>query len=368
MLPESIGMFELIRHCQAYFTNKKKETTMQTQPNPSKILQTGMAFWASKTLLAAVKLGLFSQFNGRPLSTEELGDRLNFHQRGRADFFDALVSLGFLEREGDGDAALYRNTEETALFLHNNSPQYIGGVLEMANDRLYPFWGDLEEGLKTGLPQSEIKHTGKHFFEDLYADPEKLRQFMTAMSGVQMGNFMALAAKFDFSQYSTLCDIGGAGGLLSIQVASRHPHMQCVTFDLPPVAPIARNTIEEAGLSNRVSAESGNFFEDEFPKADVITMGNILHDWNLENKKMLLKKAYRALPDGGVLIVIENIIDDERRENSFGLLMSLNMLVELGDGFDFTGADFNGWARETGFRETQIMPLAGPASAAIAYK
>lgn len=341
---------------------------MQTQPNPAKIMQTGMAFWASKTLLAAVKLDLFSQLNGTPLSAEELGDRLNLHQRGRADFFDTLVSLGFLQREGDGDAALYSNTEETALFLHKNSPQYIGGVLEMANDRLYPLWGDLEEGLRTGLPQSEIKHTGKHLFEELYAEPDKLRQFMEAMSGVQMGNFIALAEKFDFSKYRTLCDIGGASGLLAIQIASRHPHMTCITFDLPPVAPIARETIQKAGLSNRVSVAEGNFFEDDFPEADVLTMGNILHDWNLENKKMLLKKAYRALPEGGALIVIENIIDDARRENSFGLLMSLNMLVELGDGFDFTGADFSQWAKETGFQKTNVVPLAGPASAAIAFK
>ncbi len=341
---------------------------MQTQPNPSKILQMGMGFWASKTLLTAVKLGVFTELNGTGKTGQELGGLLGLHERGIADFFDALVSLGFLEREGQGNTALYRNTVETALFLNQSSPQYIGGILEMANDRLYPIWGDLEEGLKTGLPQSEIKHTGKHFFEDLYADPEKLRQFTAAMSGVQMGNFIALAEKFDFSRYSTLCDIGGANGLLSVQVARQHPHMSCITFDLPPVAPIAGDTIEEAGFTNRVSAKSGNFFEDEFPEADVITMGNILHDWNLENKKMLLKKAYRALPDGGALIVIENIIDDERRENSFGLLMSLNMLVELGDGFDFTGADFDTWAKEAGFRETNIMPLAGPTSAAIAFK
>lgn len=341
---------------------------MQTQPNPSHIMQVGMGFWASKTLLSAVKLGVFTHLNGSPLTADELGERMGLHERGTTDFFDALVALDLLERDGDGEKARYTNTPETALFLDKDSPQYIGGVLEMANDRLYPFWGDLEHALKTGEPQNEIRHKGENFFEALYADPARLRQFITAMSGVQMGNFIALSEQFDFSKYHTLCDIGGSGGLLSIQVAACHPHMQCITFDLPPVEPISREAIEKAGLSSRVSTAGGDFFADDFPKADVITMGNILHDWNLEKKKLLMRKAYDALPEGGALIVIENIIDDERRRNVFGLLMSLNMLIEVGDGFDFTGADFDGWAREVGFKQTTVMPLAGPASAAIAYK
>ncbi len=341
---------------------------MQNQINPSQIMQIGMGFWASKTLLSAVKLGLFTHLNGSPLSAQELGDRMELHQRGRVDFFDTLVSLGLLEREGNGENARYTNTPQTALFLDKEKPQYIGGILEMANDRLYPFWGDLEEGLKTGQPQNEIKQSGESFFEALYADPDRLRQFIGAMSGVQMGNFIALAEQFDFSQYHTLCDVGGASGLLAIQAAKRHPHLRCISFDLPPVEPIARETIGKFGVSDRVSAVSGDFFVDKLPKADVITMGNILHDWNLENKKLLIKKAYDALPGGGALIVIENIIDDERRENTFGLLMSLNMLIELGDGFDYTGADFDRWAKEAVFRETSVMPLTGPASAAIAIK
>lgn len=341
---------------------------MQNEINPSHIMQIGMGFWASKTLLSAVKLNLFSNLNGSPLTARELGNRLGLHPRGRSDFFDALVSLGLLQREGNGPTARYSNTPETALFLDRESPQYIGGILEMANDRLYPFWGDLENGLKTGKPQNEIKHVGENFFEALYADPQRLRQFIQAMGGVQMGNFIALAEKFDFSKHQTLCDIGGASGLLAIQVARQHPHMQCMTFDLPPVESIAAETIAQAGLSSRVSAISGDFFEAEFPGADVITMGNILHDWNLEKKKLLIKKAYHALPSGGSLVAIENVIDNDRRENTFGLLMSLNMLIEVGDGFDYTGADFDAWAKEAGFSETSLMPLTGPSSAAIATK
>jgi hypothetical protein len=127
-------------------------------------------------------------------------------------------------------------------------------------------------------------------------------------------------------------------------------------------------TVAAAGLDDRISVASGDFFAGPLPKAEVVTMGLILHDWNLERKLHLIRAAYEALPDGGAYIVIENLIDNARRENAFGLMMSLNMLIEFGDAFDFTGADFAGWCREVGFREVEVLPLTGPASAAVAYK
>ena len=338
------------------------------QLNPGHIIEMGMGFWPAKTLLSAVKLGVFTTLGQESLTGEALGSSLGLHERGIWDFLDTLVALGFLQRDGNGPTARYSNTPETGMFLDKNKPQYIGGMLEMANDRLYPFWGSLEEALQTGQPQNEIKHTGEPFFAKLYQSPEGLRQFMAAMTGFQMGNFMALAKSFDFSAYQTLCDIGGATGALAVQVALNHPHIQATNFDLPPVEPIAKETIAQFGLSERITAVSGDFFVDDFPKADVITMGNILHDWNLEKKKTLIRKAYEALPAGGVLIVIENVIDNERRQNAFGLMMSLNMLIEVGDGFDYTAAQFDDWAKEAGFQKTTLLPLTGPTSAAIAYK
>jgi predicted O-methyltransferase YrrM len=188
------------------------------------------------------------------------------------------------------------------------------------------------------------------------------------MTGLSRLNFETLAVLIDFSKYNTLCDVGGATGLLCLEVARNHPRLQCITWDLPVVEPIARRSIAAAGLSDRVRAVSGNFFEDPLPKADVITMGMILHDWNLEKKMKLIRAAYDALPDGGALMAVENIIDDGRRENVFGLLMSLNMLIEFGEAFDFSGADFRRWCTEVGFKRFEVVPLAGPCSVAIAYK
>jgi hypothetical protein len=341
---------------------------MSEQIDPSRIMQVGMGFWASKTLLSAVELELFTRLGSDSMTGPQLAEALGLHERAIPDFPDALVALELLDRDGEGADAAYRNTREGAVFLDRASPAYIGGILEMANARLYPFWGDLTTALQTGRPQNEIKHTGKAMFEELYSDPGRLEQFMNAMAGISMGPFQALAEKFDFSKYETLCDVGGATGQLSMIVANRHPHLHCTSFDLPVVEPIAKRTIEAAGLDGRVTTAGGDFFADPLPKADVITMGLILHDWNLERKMDLIKAAYDALPEGGAFIVIENIIDDARRENVFGLMMSLNMLIEFGDAFDYTGNDFAEWCKQVGFKEIEIVPLAGPTSAGIAYK
>ena len=337
-------------------------------PSPARIMEVGMAFWPAKVLLSAVELGLFTELGANSMTGHELQGALQLHPRANPDFFDTLVALRFLDRDGNGPEARYRNTEETALFLDRHSPQFIGGFLEMANARLYRFWGDLTDALRTGSPQNEIKHTGASMFAELYSKPERLEQFMDAMSGISAGNFQALAEKFDFSRYRTVCDVGGATGLLSMLVAGKHPHLRCTSADLPAATLIAERKIASAGLADRISTKSLDFFAEPLPRADVITMGMILHDWNLEKKMHLVRAAYDALPLGGAFIVVENLIDDTRRENAFGLMMSLNMLIEFGDAFDFTGADFSRWCREVGFSRTEIIPLAGPASAGVAYK
>jgi predicted O-methyltransferase YrrM len=331
-------------------------------------MEVGMGFWPAKVLLSAIDLGLFTELGSSAKTGAEIQSALRLHPRANPDFLDTLVALRFLERDGDGPAARYRNTTETGMFLDRNSPQFMGGFLEMANARLYPFWGTLTDGLRTGKPQNEIKHTGASMFAELYSQPDRLEQFMDAMSGISAGNFQALAETFDFSRYQSLCDVGGATGQLSMLVAKRHPHLRCTSLDLPVVSAIAQRKIAAAGLADRVSARSLDFFTEPVPKADVITMGMILHDWNLEKKLQLVRAAYDALPPGGAFIVVENLIDDARRENAFALMMSLNMLIEFGDAFDFTAADFFGWCREAGFRSMEVIPLGGPASAGVAYK
>jgi precorrin-6B methylase 2 len=331
---------------------------------PDAIMELGFAFWGSKTLLSAIELGVFSELAAAgSLDGEALRERLDLHSRSATDFFDALVALGMLERE-DGR---YANTPSTERFLDRAKPSYVGGMLEMANARLYGFWGSLTEGLRTGAPQNEAK-SGGDFFAALYADPERLAQFARAMSSLSVGAGQAIAAKFPWQDHGSVIDIGCAEGAVPVQIALAHEHVTGGGFDLPALEPIFNSYVSGFGLGDRLSFTAGDFFADPLPNADVFVMGHILHDWGGDEKQLLLKRAYDALPDGGALIVYEAIIDDERRRNAFGLLMSLNMLIETPGGFDYTGADCCSWMRETGFRESYVEHLGGPDSMVVGIK
>jgi hypothetical protein len=336
---------------------------MTTALTPAHIFKTGFGFWESKALLSAVELGLFTELAKGPADLKTLSQKLGLHDRAARDFLDALVALKLLDRQ-DGR---YRNTAETDMFLDRAKPGYVGGILEMANARLYGSWRFLTEALKTGQNQNEGKETDDNFAA-LYADPERLRGFLAGMSGGTFASAQALAAKFPWRNYKTFADIGTAQGTMPVTLARAHPHLAGIGFDLPEVKPIFEEFTAKHGLSERVKFLAGSFFTDPLPTADVLIMGHILHDWDLAQKRMLLAKAYAALPKGGALIVYEMIIDDARRENAFGLLMSLNMLIETPGGFDFTGADCQGWMREAGFGQTRVEHLEGPDSMVVAIK
>lgn len=330
---------------------------------PDGIMQLAVGFWGSKALLSAIELGVFTELAKGPADLATLERRLGLHARSADDFLDALVALQMLERE----RGLYRNTPATDMFLDKAKPSYIGGMLEMANARLYPFWGLLTEGLRTGEPQNEAR-TGGDIFDAIYRDADRLRGFLAAMSGISAGAAQAIAAKFPWQDYKSFADVGTAQGMVPVTLAKAHAHLRGIGFDLPVVRPVFEDFVARHGVADRVGFQSGDFFKDDLPQVDVIVMGHVLHDWNLEQKRQLVAKAHAALPKGGALIAYDAVIDDERRGNAFGLLMSLNMLIETRGGKDYTGADCQAWMREAGFAQTRIEPLAGPDSMVIGVK
>jgi SAM-dependent methyltransferase/predicted transcriptional regulator len=336
----------------------------EAMARPDTILQVGLGFWASKTLLSAVEMEVFTELARHPEELATLTGRLGLHPRSARDFLDALVALGFLRRENE----VYSNTPAADLYLDKHKPSYIGGILEMANRRLYGHWSKLTTALRTGQPQAEAGPDAENSFAALYADPERLKVFLRAMTGVSRGANLAIAAKFPWANYRTVVDAGPAQGDLLVQVSLHNPHLYGIGFDLPEVGPIFEEYVQEHGLSERVQFQGGSFFTDPVPAADVIMMGHILHDWNVDEKQMLIRKAYESLREGGALIVYDAVIDDDRRKNTFGLLMSLNMLIETKGGFDYTGADCMGWMKNAGFRETRVEHLVGPDSMVVGIK
>lgn len=336
---------------------------MSSSPSPDRIMDTALQFQASKTLLSAVKMGLFTRLASGPRTAGELEDELDLHGRGTHDFLDALVSLGFLERE-DGR---YRNTPDADAFLDADKPTYIGGLLEMANDRLYPYWDNLTESLRTGEPQNEMKDR-EGDFDVLYEDEQQLETFVRAMTGVSLPLGRRLAEMVPWDQYDTVADIGTAQGALPVELLREHDHLRGVGFDLPPVRPYFEDYVASHGFEDRLRFEAGDFFEDPLPEADAIVMGHILHDWNREEKQILVRKAYESLPEGGTYLVYGTLIDEQRRENTSGLLMSLNMLVETPGGYDYTFSECEEWLTDAGFRDPRVEPITDMHSLVTARK
>jgi hypothetical protein len=344
---------------------KLQKTRPQGRPvrSPGRLLQLGMGFWGPRAFLSAVELGVFTALAKGPLDEKQLRTRLGLHARASRDFLDALVALEVLQRR----AGRYHNAPDADAFLDRAKPTYVGGLLEMAAARLYPFWGSLTEALRTGSPQNEAKSGGDHFAA-LYTDPERLRGFLCAMTGVSLGAARAIASKFPWRSYQSFVDVGTAQGCVSVQLALAHRHLRGTGFDLPPVEPYYVEFVRSFGLEARLGFQAGDFFRDPLPQADVLIMGHVLHDWNLEQKHLLLQKAYAALPKRGALIVYDAMIDDARSRNAAGLLMSLNMLIETPGGFDYTPSDCRSWLKATGFGSVRLVPLTASESMLIATK
>jgi len=333
------------------------------EPTPDHLFQLGTGFWGSRVFLSAMDLDLFSLLAKGPQDFERLSKTLKLHPRAARDFLDALVALKVLQRAGQ----TYSNSPDADLFLDRAKPSYIGGIFEMMSARLYGFWGTLTQALRSGQPQNEAK-TGGNFFATLYEDPARLRQFLSAMSGLSIPAARAISAKFPWKDHKIVFDIGCAQGAVPVELARAHPHLTGGGFDLPAVGPVFLEYVSSHGLASRLRFETGDMFKDPWPKADAFILGHILHDWSLDQKRDLLARAYAALPPGGAVIVYESLIDDDRSKNAFGLLMSLNMLIETPEGFDYTGADCQRWMREVGFRTTRVEHLVGPDSMVVAIK
>jgi hypothetical protein len=332
-------------------------------PKPDRILAVGQIFRASKAVLSAVELGVFTVLAGGPLDADALRTRIGIHERGARDFLDALVALGMLSRQDDG---CYANSDETDLYLDRNKPTYVGGVLESAITQTYMVWGSLTAALRTGQPQSDLSMVSN--FGELYADAKLREAFVATMTARTLPVAKLLAGRFPWANHRTLIDVGGAQGCLPAEIAQAHPHLTGGVFDLPQLEPLFDRYVQARNLSHRLRFHPGDFFRNPLPNADVLIIGRVLHNWDLKTKKMLLENAYHALPPDGALIVYERLIDDERRVNADGLLSSLQMLLASPGGFDFTGADCVGWMREAGFRDARVDLLTADQSMVVGTK
>src|SRR5262245_14426487 len=327
-----------------------------------RIIALAYSFREAKALLSAVELGVFDTLADGPLALEALRQRIGLHPRGTRDFLDALVTLGLLDRDTQGR---YSNTIASKQHLVRGKPDYVAGLLRHLNDREYPYWARLTEALRSG--RAQFGGADGHY-PDLYSDPGDAESFAAAMSGGSLLTAQSLAERFSWRDYKTLIDIGSAEGCLPVTIALAHPHITGGGFDLPAIGGAFERHVATNKLSDRLRFYPGDFLRDPLPQAEVLVMGRVLHNWDLETKGLLLRKAHAALLPGGALIVYERLIDDDRRTNTTGMLSSLNMLIMTDGGFDFSGADCVSWLQEAGFRDMRVERLTYEQSMVVGFK
>ena len=328
---------------------------------PERIIDLAYGFWHSKALFAAVELDVFSKLADGPLDLATLTSRTGIHERGAREFFDALVALGLLDRDAAGR---YSNVPESDRYLVRGNANYLGGLLEHLDTRHYQNWTKLVQALVSGKPQSAL---GTESYAGFYADARKQELFLTGMSAGSLLAAQALARRFPWNRYKTFLDVGTAEGCVPVEIASAHPHLQGIGFDLACLEKAFTRYVRKHGLTGRLQFYPGDFFVDPLPRADVLVMGRILHNWDRSIRTMLLEKAYRATSPGGSLIIYDPLIDAERR-SPHGLLSSLNMLLETSGGSEYSAAECESWMRAAGFGDIQVEPLGDMHVAVIGSK
>ncbi|TPQ20073.1 methyltransferase domain-containing protein [Streptomyces sporangiiformans] len=318
-------------------------------------------YWKTKVFVSAMQLGVFTQLTEGPADSTTLADRLGLSERTAPDFLDCLVAMGLLRR----DAGVYTNTEESAQYFdRGTSHTYLGDVMLTEAGHL---GNDLTAALRAERSR-EGASSAREFYDNTYADADRTASFQRAMTAMSYESGAALADRLPWGRYRTFVDVGCAEGAVGVHLLRAHPHLNGIGFDLPGARAGFEKYTAAHGLADRAVFQGGDFLRQPLPAADVVIFGHVLHNWDLDVKLHLLGQAHAALPPGGLVVVYEALIDDDRERNVVGLLLSLMMHLSLPGGFDYTPADCAEWLRETGFTDIRAEHLAGAEAMVVGCK
>lgn len=300
------------------------ELTMNT-PDLAPVLDLIEAFRRSKTMFAAVKLGIFDHLDQNPSSAEQIARRLGAQPDSCERLLDALVSLRLVRREGD----LFANEPVSDRLLRRASPHTLTRYILYSNDVLYRMWEHLEEAVLEGSNRWEqtFGQPSATLFDHFFSTDEKLETFIQGMHGFGVISSPAVVRAFDLSAFQHLADLGGATGHLAIAACEQYPRLRATVFDLPRVIPVAEKHVSQSSARDRIACVSGDFFNDPLPPADLYTLGRILHDWSEEKIDRLLARIFEALPSRGALLIAERLMDDDLGGPLGAHMQSLNMLI-----------------------------------------
>jgi len=340
------------------------ESPVASVPSPALILDLLEAFRRSKTMFAAVELGIFDALERGGKTVEDLAAELKLHVRSAQTLLEACVALGLLKQNN----GFFENTRESSVYLCSSSPRRMTGYIQYSNHAIWKMWAHLEGAIREGSNRWN-QTFGFHapIFSHFFRTPESMQEFLMGMHGFGMITSPEIVRAFDLSRFQHFCDLGGATGHLPIAACERYPTLKATVFDLPHALELAQSIVGDSSVADRIAVVGGDFFEDPLPPADLYALGRILHDWDEPKIDRLLQRIYEALPVGGALLIGEKIINEERDGPRWAMMQSLNMLI-CTEGRERSFSEYNALLRRIGFSEVHVAITDVPLDAILAIK
>jgi SAM-dependent methyltransferase len=317
-----------------------------------KLLGMSGAYWATCTLHAAVKLEIFTIIGERLITADELAQQLAGDLRATAMLLDALCAMQLLTKSGSS----YRNSESARKLLVKNSPDYVGHMI-MHHHHLVESWMRLDEAVLSGAAVQPLIPRD---------ESERRESFLMGMYTIAMGTAPGLVPTLDLAGRTRLLDLGGGPGTWAIHFCEHNPGLTATVFDLPTTRPFAEKTIAQHGLSERIAFQAGDFHSQKIEGGyDVVWMSQILHGECPADCKKIVAKAARVLPPGGMLIIHEFILDDDRAAPLFPALFSLNMLAVTQAGQSYSEGELKRMMEKAGLVDIQRTSYRGPMESGV---
>lgn len=333
-------------------------------PDPSLVLDLLEAFRRSKTMFAAVSLGVFDALAVRSQDLSSLARQLECDPDALERLLDACLGLGLLQRDG----ANYANTPIAAAYLVSSSPQRLTGYIQYSNDVMWTLWKHLEDAVREGTHRwNQAYGWDGPIFAHFFRTEEAKREFLLGMHGFGVISSPHVVSAFDLSGYRCLVDLGGATGHLATAACQRYPQLRAIVFDLPDAVPLASEMVAATPVADRVRVEGGDFFVDPLPAGDLYALGRILHDWSADKILRLLSRIYASLPAGGALLIAEKLLVDDKSGPRWAQMQSLNMLT-CTEGKERTLGEYEELLRQVGFRTVRGVRTPAPLDAVLAEK
>ena len=304
-------------------------------PSARTVMDMAMAFQASRILLTACELDLFTILAGKRLSAAQAARAMKTNTRATDRLLRALTAIGLLQVQRNR----FSNTPVAELCLVRGKREFLGGLLHAVH--LWDSWSTLTRAVRKG---TSVAPGPMHARSRDWTKP-----FIAAMHWRAARQAPAVLDLLDLRGVSRVLDVGAGSGAYAMAFARAGQDTRVVAFDLPKVLRLTRSYVADAGLLKKVSFVAGDYNRDAFGRGfDVVFLSAIVHINSPAENVDLVRRCAAALNPGGQLVVQDFVMDKPRTQPAFGALFALNMLVNTEAGDTYTEAEIRGWMKRAG--------------------